>query len=396
MGYNDAMTDIVMERDDTREREMALGTMLLPWYEVSRRDLPWRRVAGDPYAVWISEVMLQQTTVAAVIPFFVRWMERFPTVESLADAPIDDVLKIWAGLGYYARARNLHRGAQAVVRQHGGRIPSDEKALRALPGVGPYTAGAILSIAFNQDAGILDANVTRVLARIFAVPGDPRKSTETRDRLWELARRVIPHGRASDFNQAMMELGALVCHAAQPRCTACPAAAVCQALQDGAPETYPQFEGKKKWTSIVDVSVAIWNRSGKVLLARRPADLPLWGGLWELPRARREPDETSEECAERIAREQMGFAVKIAGPFGTVKHVVANRKVTLHGFEMDAVDTRAITLTGYDRFAWIEPHQAVDYAVSSPQVRLIGQLVQRGGQGRLDFDKQLDFEEEPC
>ena len=168
---------------------------LLAWYDVNKRDLPWRQRQHDPYAVWVSEIMLQQTTVAAVIPFYHKWMARFPTVQSLADAPLDDVLKHWAGLGYYARARNLHKGAQAVVAEHGGRVPSDPKTLLALPGIGRYTAGAILSIAFNQEAPILDANVIRVLSRVHAVTGDPKTSAQTQAELWRLAEEAIPQGQ---------------------------------------------------------------------------------------------------------------------------------------------------------------------------------------------------------
>ena len=167
---------------------------LLAWYDVSKRDLPWRQRQHDPYAVWVSEIMLQQTTVAAVIPFYHKWMARFPTVQSLADAPLDDVLKHWAGLGYYARARNLHKGAQAVVAEHGGRVPSDPKTLLALPGIGRYTAGAILSIAFNQDAPILDANVIRVLSRVHAVAGDPKTSAADAGRTLAAGRGSHPEG----------------------------------------------------------------------------------------------------------------------------------------------------------------------------------------------------------
>lgn len=358
---------------------------LLAWYDVSKRDLPWRRLGHDPYAVWVSEIMLQQTTVAAVIPFYHKWMTRFPTVQSLADAPLDDVLKHWAGLGYYARARNLHKGAQAVVAEHGGQVPSDPKTLLSLPGIGRYTAGAILSIAFNQEAPILDANVIRVLSRVHAVTGDPKTSASVQAELWRLAEEAIPTGRAGDFNQAMMELGALICEAGAPKCSSCPVSAECKARGLGDPTAYPQFAGIKKWLDVEDVSVAVRNAAGEVLLVQRSPELSLWGGLWELPRVTRQDGEGLEPCAARAACESVGLTVQGLTPFGVVKHVVANRRITLYGYEAMAANGAVPAALGCARLVWVTREALGQYALATPQVKLTDLLWRHEAQGRLEF-----------
>ncbi len=358
---------------------------LLAWYQAHKRDLPWRRLGHDPYAVWVSEIMLQQTTVAAVVPFYERWMARFPTVQSLADAPLDDVLKQWAGLGYYARARNLHRGAQMVVALYGGQVPSEPDLLLALPGIGRYTAGAILSIAFGRDAPILDANVMRVLSRVYALTGDPKVSTDVQAQLWTLAEQLIPAGQARDFNQAMMELGALVCAPAAPQCAACPVSSVCGAYALGEPTAFPQFTQVKKWLDIEDVSVAVRDRQGRVLIVQRSPSLPLWGGLWELPRATRQADEPLPDCAARAAWEAASVAIVNLRPFGRVKHVVANRRVTLHGWQGENAGSKTKETGHAHALVW-EPLENISrYALATPQVRLLEQLVASDAQGQLDF-----------
>jgi A/G-specific adenine glycosylase len=369
----------------TSEKQEQFSIRLLAWYEANKRELPWRRENPDPYAVWVSEIMLQQTTVAAVISFYERWMARFPSVQSLADAPLDDVLKHWAGLGYYARARNLHRGAQIVVTEYGGQVPSDPKQLLALPGIGRYTAGAILSIAFGQDAPILDANVIRVLSRIYAVMGDPKTSLTTQAELWRLAENAIPKGHARDFNQAMMELGALVCSAAAPRCAECPVETVCAAKTLGDPTAFPQFQTVKKWLNIEDVSVAIQDEAGQVLLTQRSPEASLWGGLWELPRVTRQEGEPLEAAARRAACEAVGLTLGVVTPFGGLKHVVANRRVTLHGFTA-SLPLGALPLPlGCVRCAWVMPHYLSDYALATPQVRLLELLARETVQGSLEM-----------
>lgn len=362
---------------------------LLKWFAAGKRDLPWRRLQHDPYAVWVSEIMLQQTTVAAVIPFYNKWMTRFPTVKSLAESPLDDVLKHWAGLGYYARARNLHKGAGVVVSEHDGQVPSDPRRLLALPGIGRYTAGAILSIAFNQDAPILDANVIRVLARVHAVTGDPKTSAATQKKLWRLAEEALPAGRAGEFNEALMELGALVCEAGAPRCGTCPVSEMCSAKQRGDPTSYPQFSGTKKWLDVEDVSVAVRNSAQGVLLVQRSPDLPLWGGLWEMPRVTRQDGESLECCALRAVHESVGLPISAAVPFGVLKHVVANRRITLHGFEallgVEALAEIERETGSSATCAWVTQQTRNDYALATPQVKLTELLFQQEKQGRLEL-----------
>ncbi|BDI32202.1 A/G-specific adenine glycosylase [Capsulimonas corticalis] len=325
--------------------------------------------------------MLQQTTVAAVIPFYERWMTRFPTLSALAEAPVDDVLRLWAGLGYYARARNLHRTAQIVTERHGGALPSDPKEILALPGIGRYTAGAILSIAHNQSEPILDTNVIRVLARVYTVTGDPKKSAHTQSVLWDLAREVIPDGRASDFNQAMMELGALVCTPAAPRCEGCPLNAICQAYLEGDPARYPELDKTRKWKDDEDVSIAVQNERGHFLVVQRPADDPLWGGLWELPRARRRPEETLEQCAARAAFEAAELTVPSVEQFGNLKHVVGNRRITLHGYRAQVARGAQLSQNG----AWKKLEDFSGIAMATPQVRLVTKLKLSLVQGSLEF-----------
>ena len=357
----------------------------MDWYDVGKRDLPWRG-GHDPYATWVSEIMLQQTTVSAVIPYFERWMSAFPTIHDLASAPLDDVLKHWAGLGYYARARNLHKAAQIVVDKHDGVVPRDSQALLSLPGIGRYTAGAILSIAYNLDEPIVDANVIRVISRLFAVEGDPKTNTAVQRRIWEYAEELIPKGRASDFNQAMMELGALVCDPETPLCGTCVVRASCRAHGLGQATSYPQFVKKDKWTELDDVAVALRNRRGELLLAKRPASASLWGGLWELPRATRADGEELVDCAVRAVREGAGATAVGLRPFGVVNHVVAKRKITLYGYVADVASNEVDTVAGsYEAIAWEPPAGASKYAMSTPQVRLLAELAKFESQGTLEF-----------
>jgi A/G-specific adenine glycosylase len=259
--------------------EKDIARRLLAHYRRGRRDLPWRRTR-DPYAIWVSEVMLQQTRVETVIPYFERWMVRFPTVRALADAPLDDVLSCWAGLGYYARARSLHRAAREVVDRLHGVVPDDAEGLRALPGVGRYTAGAIASIAFGRREPVVDGNVARVYARLFGIEDDV-KSVATLRRLWDLAARIVPARAPGDFNQALMELGATICTPRSPACASCPLAATCVARRDGRQDELP-LVARKKAAKRVGIDAALVVRGGRWLLARRAAE-GLFGGLWELP-----------------------------------------------------------------------------------------------------------------
>ena len=262
----------------------AIAQAVVQSYARARRDLPWRR-ARDPYAIWVSEIMLQQTRVQAVIPYWERWMARFPTVHELASAPLDDVLAAWAGLGYYTRARNLWNGAQAVTARWGGELPRHASELREVPGIGPYTAGAIASIAFGERAPLVDGNVARVLARVYAIRDDIKSSAGQRA-LWARAGEVmaaLPADAApGDLNQGLMELGATVCAPASPRCLTCPLVACCATKGDELPVAAPR---KRAHELPVLAREALWiEQDGEIVLARRPPH-GLFGGLWELPQA---------------------------------------------------------------------------------------------------------------
>jgi A/G-specific adenine glycosylase len=261
---------------------MTHADRLLAWYDRHRRTLPWRAPAGEsaaPYRVWLSEIMLQQTTVATVAEYFHRFVERWPTVEALAEAPLDDVLSAWAGLGYYARARNLHACARAVANRHGGRFPEDEASLSALPGIGPYTAAAIQAIAFDLPASAVDGNVERVIARLHAIETPlPDAKPEIHDR----AARLVPRQRAGDYAQAMMDLGATVCTPRSPRCVICPVMAHCRARKLGIAEDLPRRAPKAEKPTRRGLAFVLARKDGAILLRKRPAK-GLLGGMDEVP-----------------------------------------------------------------------------------------------------------------
>ncbi|MFC3691004.1 A/G-specific adenine glycosylase [Chenggangzhangella methanolivorans] len=275
---------------------------LLAWYDCHRRALPWRAAPGrrtEPYRVWLSEIMLQQTTVKAAGPYFLRFLERFPDVASLAAAPLDDVLKLWAGLGYYSRARNLHACAKAVVERHGGRFPGSEAELLALPGVGPYTAAAIASIAFDRPATVVDGNVERVVSRLFAVAAEmPGAKPEIR----RLAATLAPKSRHGDFAQATMDLGATICTPRKPACALCPWSASCAARAEGAPETYPRKAKKAAKPTRRGVAFVATRPDGATLLRDRPPK-GLLGGMAEIPTGRWAEDVDLSASGETLAAE---------------------------------------------------------------------------------------------
>jgi len=274
--------NFVMARVSDLPARPALSRKLLSWYDRHRRDLPWRRTS-DPYAIWLSEIMLQQTQVATAVPYFERFIASFPDVRSLAEAPLDDILRAWAGLGYYARARNLHRAACIITARHGGLIPQNVEELRRLPGLGRYTAAAIASIAFGSPVPAIDGNVTRVVVRLTGLSGDPRLAAERR-RIESFAERLMPRRRCGDFNQAMMELGATIClPGGRARCAECPLRRECRAYQaDRVAEIPPARSGSPQLTE-TRLLVAIQDRSLWLFLRREESGL--WGGLWELPHA---------------------------------------------------------------------------------------------------------------
>ena len=315
---------------DSRSSRTALDipscrVALLDWYAQTGRDLPWRR-SRDPYAIWVSEIMLQQTQVKTVIPYYDRWLTQFPTIASLAQADLQQVLKVWQGLGYYARARNLHKAAQAIVQTHGGIFPTDLAAVLTLPGIGQTTAGGILSAAFNQPLPILDGNVKRVLARLLAIETPPSRSLKL---LWQTSTALLDPNNPRDFNQALMDLGATICTPQKPACLLCPWQPHCLANQHQMQNDLPISESRSPLpTKAIGVAV-IWNDQGLILIDRRRPE-GLLGGLWEFPGGKIEPDETVEDCIHREIREELDIAIEVGESLITIHHSYTHYHVVLH------------------------------------------------------------------
>ena len=303
---------------------------LLSWFDRNKRDLPWRR-NRNPYATWISEIMLQQTRVDTVKPYFERWMERFPDIRTLAEADEQDVLRLWEGLGYYSRARSLHKAAKVIVSKYGGQLPDDPAELRKLPGIGDYTAGAIASIGFGKPAAALDGNIRRILARYYDI-ADPVRIPQTEKLLWQLAEESLDRDRPGDYNEALMDLGSAICLPENPKCLLCPIAADCQARQNGTAAERPVMIKAEPVPHYIVTAAVIRDESGeKFLLTKRPPK-GLLGGLWEYPGGKQEPGESLEDCIRREILEELGVSIRVGGPFGVYKHAYTHFKVTLHAF----------------------------------------------------------------
>ena len=337
----------------------SIGQRLLDWYENHRRDLPWRHTR-DPYAIWVAEIMLQQTRVETVLVYFERFMLRFPTLQVLAEAPLDDVLKAWEGLGYYARARNLHRAARQVVGEMGGHLPPTPEALLRLPGVGRYTAAAIASIAFGCDTVALDGNLQRVLCRIFAIDDDPGRPN-TRRRLEKLALTMLPPGQAADFNQALMDLGAAICTPTGPHCLLCPIVTLCQARREGIQNELPIRATRARRPHRDVTAGVIWDGQGRLLITQRPLDGML-GGLWEFPGGKRRPREGLTECLQREIVEELAMEIQVEELLCIIEHAFTHFQMTLYAFNclwlgeqpqcLGCVDLRWVTLDQLDAFAF--------------------------------------------
>lgn len=297
---------------------------LSAWYKKHARDLPWRRTT-DPYKIWISEVMLQQTTVTAVIPYYKRWIKAFPNIHSAARAPLQKVLKVWQGLGYYQRAKNIHKAAKIICNVHNGRIPQNAETLKKLPGFGPYTTGAVLSIAFHQRYPIIDANVRRVIMRQLALKGRADTSQDTV--ILRFLDKVIPHKEMSVFNQALMELGALVCLNRTPRCLNCPVRSTCKAYQKGIQEIIPT--PKKIIIKDIEAVVAVIERNGRFFIQKRSPN-GLLADLWEFPGGKIEKGESARSALLREVTEETGTMVKSAKHIMNVRHFYTQFRVNLH------------------------------------------------------------------
>ena len=340
-----------------------LTTQLLTWYHAQKRILPWRD-HPDPYAVWVSEIMLQQTRVDTVIPYFEKWMKLFPTVKALASASEQDVLNAWEGLGYYSRARNLHKAAKVVAEKFNGELPRDLDDLRSLPGIGRYTVGAIASMAFRMDEPTLDGNLRRVFSRLFDV--DEFADSPTGEKLlWELAAQNLPKGEAGDYNQALMDLGATICLPKNPRCLLCPLMSQCKARENGTQELRPVLKPKKAVPSYVHVAAVVMER-GRVLLSQRPAE-GLLGGMWEFPNARIDGDPAKALIKGLKAATQIQVKKKEA--LQVVEHAYSHFRVTVHPFVCDKV-----SVPKDKNLKWVKLDELEDYPMGKVDRQIARQI----------------------
>lgn len=351
---------------------------ILDWFDhYGRKDLPWQENI-TPYRVWVSEIMLQQTQVATVIPYFERFMQTFPDVGTLAAAKEDQVLHLWTGLGYYARARNLHKTAKQIIAEYNGEFPDELSALEALPGIGRSTAGAILSIAYGKRAAILDGNVKRVLARCFAIEGWPG-TTATAKALWSVAEQLTPYDRVADYTQVMMDLGATLCVSREPNCSLCPIEDRCIARQAQRISEFPGKKPKREMPLRETCMVLVCNNNGEYLLTRRPTT-GLWGGLWSFP----------EVDAAHIKNELTAKGWQhIPSPFAPFRH-------TFTHFHLDITPVQAIStaesVNEPSGGQWVDPNQLPEIGLTKPAHHLLNLLAQYGGQYDEDTNAQISLD----
>jgi A/G-specific adenine glycosylase len=330
---------------------------LLAWYRRSRRDLPWRR-DHDPYRVWVSEVMLQQTQVVTVIPYYERFLARFPDVRSLAAAPLDDVLKLWEGLGYYARARNLHRAAREVAASHDGVIPRDPRAFGALPGVGAYMTAAVQSIAFGAPLAVVDGNVKRVVARLFALR-DCVDHAAGRRAVQARAQALLGPADPGAFNQALMELGAVICRPVNPLCAECPVSGACAARSAGNPEAFPLRDARRA-VPREHIAVGVVSDGARVLITRR-AERGMLGGLWEFPGGKVRRGECAAQACRREIREEVGLRVQVDARIARVTHAYTHLTVDIDVFHCRYRGGR-VDLSGPVDHRWVTMEETAAYA----------------------------------
>lgn len=344
---------------------------LVAWFARHRRELPWR-VNRTPYRVWMSELMLQQTRADQATPYFERFMRKFPSLASLAKAPRGEVLKLWEGLGYYSRAVRAHETARWIMKERGGRFPDTYEEILALPGVGPYTAAAVASLAFGLDHAVLDGNVIRVLARVFAV-GEASDLPAVRKRMQAWLDRLLPVGRAGEFNEAMMELGALVCTPGKPDCDVCPLRKICRAHAEGRETAYPVRKAKKAVPhKQVGAGVIIDDR-GRILVAQRK-ETSMLGGLWEFPGGGVEPGETLPQCIARELKEELDLDVRVGPHLITVRHAFSHFTMDLHAYwvRVDRGQPKAIHCAD---FAWTDRKGIKRYALPKADLKILAALL---------------------
>lgn len=332
------------------------GRLLIQWYAIHAREMPWRGTS-DPYAIWVSEIMLQQTQVNTVIPYYNNWMRKFPTVQKLAQAGEHEVLNAWEGLGYYSRARNMIKVAHLICEKYHGRFPTTAAELRQLPGIGRYTAAAISSIAFGADEAVLDGNVKRVLARVFEFSKEVNTPDGEKE-LWVLAAELLPKGEASVYNQAVMDLGATICSPKSPDCTNCPVNTLCVSYANRRQGQFPVLREKIPVPHI-DVTAAIIRQNGLVLIARRPSK-GLLGGLWEFPGGKLEAGENHAEALIREIHEELGVNILPIEKFGVYKHAYTHFKVTLQAWFADLQGGQPTAIEASE-IRWVKIEELTDY-----------------------------------
>lgn len=338
--------------------------LLLDWYTRNQRPLPWRKVKPNPYHVWLSEIMLQQTQVETVLPYYRKFLRAFPTVQRLAAAPVEEVLRLWSGLGYYSRARNLHQAAR-MVAQRGG-FPRTKEEWLKLPGIGEYTAGAIASIAFGEKVPVVDGNVIRVLTRLFALKGDPKKNP-LKQKLWRLAASLVPKARPGDFNQALMELGALVCLPKEPRCGVCPLRKDCLAFRQGRAGKFPTPVQRRPMEK-VQLQASLIEKNGRYLLAKRNGARH-FQAMWEFP---------------QVPPRRLGLKVQSGRPLPAVRHSIMNRSITLRPVCFRHAAGRPRTNGKYVAYQWIRPAELKNYPTSSLNQKILKSILPAGNRRRVE------------
>ena len=344
-------------------------TSLLKWYSTSKREMPWREIS-NPYYTWISEMMLQQTQVATVIPYFNRFIQTFPNIKSLADSDLQVVLKCWEGLGYYSRARNLHKAAKIIVNEYDAKLPSDFVELQTLPGIGPYCAAAITSIAFYNPVPVVDGNVLRVFTRFWGIFDDIRQN-KVKHILFEKLSAYIKDVNASDFNQAIMECGALICTPKNPNCECCPLSATCFAYVSQKQSELP-VKSKSSPTPHYDIAVALIKYGDKVLIAKRN-DNQMLGGLWEFPGGKVEANESIQDTVIREVREELSLDINVDQKITVIKHAYSHFKISMYAFWCSLLTPIGDVKT-HETLKWVHPIDFKDYPFPKANIKLFDYL----------------------
>lgn len=359
------MTRKSLRKTPTKNNINSIRNRLLRWYEKNKRNLPWRNT-HNPYHILISEMMLQQTQISRAKDYYEQFIAAFPDIDTLARSDLSTVLKVWEGLGYYARARNLHSAAQRIANHRHGRFPQTYEELITLPGIGPYTAAAVMSIAYDEPYPVLDGNVTRVLCRMFGIDTEP-KEKRTKHELSRIASGLLPRRRVGAFNQALMELGSLVCRPKDPQCPDCCLRSLCYARTLSDPTKLP-VKGTKPPIPHLDVTAGFIWKGQKVLLAQRHAQGML-GGLWEFPGGKKESNETLQECLRREIQEELGIEIKVKEPIASIKHAFTHFRMTLHGFHCRYIGGKVQSL-GCADWKWIFPFEVSKFALPRADSKL--------------------------